>query len=151
MERGLIGDIITPEYKKIQDCKGALYILNDAYLKEFGKDKKERKLLIEKYRSYNDSNTIIHFTTGEMYSLDWLEYIPPVDFSSIEKQYKDKYVSLGIWHAITEFAYFDCRQAIEDVIKSMGFTYEQCLSYMDNNGTNNDILLPIVNAIFDKE
>lgn len=69
-----------------------------------------------------------------------------------EKEQEKKHIDSGVWLAITEFAFHnESHQLIEDVIKGMGFSYDDCIYLMKQSGCNNDILEPIVNAVFNIE
>lgn len=66
-----------------------------------------------------------------------------------EKEQEKKHINSGVWLAITEFAFYnESHQLIEDVIKAMGFSYEDCISLMEQSGCNNDVLKPIINKTF---
>ena len=66
-----------------------------------------------------------------------------------EKEQEKKHIDSGVWLAITEFAFYnESHQLIEDVIKAMGFCYEDCISLMEQSGCNNDVLEPIINKTF---
>lgn len=68
--------------------------------------------------------------------------------TTLEEQEK-KHIDSGVWLAITEFAFYnESHQLIEDVIKAMGFCYEDCISLMEQSGCNNDVLEPIINKTF---
>lgn len=67
------------------------------------------------------------------------------EIRSIEK----KSVSSGTWLAISEFASIrEAKQLLPEVIKAIGFTYEECLDLMEECNFNNDILRPIVTKVF---
>lgn len=69
-------------------------------------------------------------------------------FTILEKKEKAN-IDSGIWLAITEFAFYsESHQLIEDVIKAIGFSYEECINLMKQSGCNNDILEPIINKTF---
>lgn len=58
-------------------------------------------------------------------------------------------VSSGSWLAISEFANIrEAQQLLPEVIKAMGYTYEECLDLMEECKFNNDILRPIVEKVF---
>lgn len=66
-----------------------------------------------------------------------------------EKDLKKKYVDSGVWLAITEFAFHhETHQLLDEVIKAMGFTYEECLFLMEQNDTNKERIEPYVKSIF---
>lgn len=72
-------------------------------------------------------------------------------FTILEKKEKAN-IDSGIWLAITEFAFYnESHQLIEDVIKGMGFSYDDCMNLMQQSGCNNDVLEPIVNGVFNVE
>jgi len=61
-----------------------------------------------------------------------------------------KSLDSGVWFAITEFAFYgEAKQLIPDVIKAMGFSYDECIALMLDCDCNNDVLEPIINEIFD--
>ena len=69
-------------------------------------------------------------------------------FIILEKEEK-RHTDSGVWLAITEFAFHnESHQLIEDVIKGMGFSYDDCINLMQQSGCNNDILEPIINRVF---
>lgn len=69
--------------------------------------------------------------------------------STILEKEEKKHIDSGVWLAITEFAFYsESHQLIEDVIKAMGFTYDDCISLMEQSGCNNDVLEPIINKTF---
>lgn len=60
-----------------------------------------------------------------------------------------KSVSSGSWLAVSEFAGIrEAQQLLPEVIKAMGYTYEECLDLMEECKFNNDILRPIVEKVF---
>lgn len=66
-----------------------------------------------------------------------------------EKELKKKYVDSGVWLAITEFAFHhEAHQLLDEVIKAMGFTYEECLLLMEQNDTNREYIEPYVKSVF---
>lgn len=72
-------------------------------------------------------------------------------FTILEEEEK-KHIDSGVWLAITEFAFHnESHQLIEDVIIAMGYSYDDCMNLMQQSGCNNDILEPIVNAVFNIE
>ncbi len=66
-----------------------------------------------------------------------------------EEEAKKKHIDSGVWLAITEFAFYsESHQLIKDVIKALGFSYEECISLMEQSGCNNDVLEPIIDRAF---
>lgn len=75
----------------------------------------------------------------------WMEVISSVK----ELELKKKYVDAGVWLAITEFAFHhEGRQLLEEVIRGMGFSYEECLNLMEQNDTNREEIEPYVRSVF---
>lgn len=68
-----------------------------------------------------------------------------------EKEIQSQSLNSGIWLVITELAFTGNRNLIEEIIRSVGFSYEECLDLMDQSGCNNDVLEPIVESIFNEE
>lgn len=68
-----------------------------------------------------------------------------------EKEIEGKELNSGIWLAITEISFYNEKQLIEDIIKAVGFSYEECLELMEQSGCNDDILSPIVESLFFEE
>ena len=67
------------------------------------------------------------------------------EIRSIEK----KSINSGSWLVISEFASIrEAKQILPEVIKAMGYTYEECLDLMEECKFNNDILRPIVAKVF---
>lgn len=59
-----------------------------------------------------------------------------------------KSVSSGTWLAISEFANIrEAQQLLPEVIKAMGYSYEECLNLMEECKFNNEILRPIVEKV----
>lgn len=57
-------------------------------------------------------------------------------------------INSGIWLAITEFAsYHESRQLIGVVLKSFGFSREECITLMDDNPFNREEIEPYVNNL----
>ena len=72
--------------------------------------------------------------------------------STILEEEEKKHIDSGVWLAITEFAFHaESHQLIEDVIRGMGFSYDDCINLMQQSGCNNDVLEPIINAVFNVE
>ena len=72
--------------------------------------------------------------------------------STILEEEEKKHINSGVWLAITEFAFYaESHQLIEDVIRGMGFSYDDCINLMQQSGCNNDVLEPIINAVFNVE
>lgn len=68
---------------------------------------------------------------------------------TILEEEEKKHIDSGVWLAITEFAFHnESHQLIEDVIKGMGFSYDDCINLMQQSGCNNDVLEPIINRVF---
>ncbi len=66
-----------------------------------------------------------------------------------EKDLKKKHVDSGVWLAITEFAFHhEAHQLLDEVIRAMGFTYEECLFLMEQNDTNREEIEPYVKSVF---
>lgn len=61
----------------------------------------------------------------------------------------EKSLNCGVWCAISEFASIrEAKQLLPEVIRAMGYTYEECLGLMEECKYNNDILRPIVEKVF---
>lgn len=72
--------------------------------------------------------------------------------STILEEEEKKHIDSGVWLAITEFAFHaESHQLIEDVIRGMGFSYDDCINLMQQSGCNNDVLEPIINRVFGME
>ena len=72
--------------------------------------------------------------------------------STILEEEEKKHVDSGVWLAITEFAFHaESHQLIGDVIIAMGYSYDDCMNLMRQSGCNNDVLEPIINAVFNVE
>lgn len=67
------------------------------------------------------------------------------EIRSIEKES----INSGSWLAISEFASIrEAKHILPEIIKAMGYTYEECLNLMEECKYNNDILRSIVKKVF---
>lgn len=89
----------------------------------------------------------------DKYNLNRNWGVPVEVEKQINEEIKDidqKSVSSGSWLVISEFANIrEAQQLLPEVIKAMGYSYEECLNLMEECKFNNDILRPIVEKVFD--
>ncbi|MDH6357220.1 hypothetical protein [Parabacteroides sp. PF5-9] len=118
----------------------------------------------EACKSSNSMLTNLYYTTKpESLDMPLLDFVLTNAFGNGAFWYKEqnktqlkeieaKGLNAGIWLAITEIAFNrGYNGLIEDIIKAVGFTYDECLELMESSGCNNEILQPIVNSIFNVE
>nr|DAY55028.1 MAG TPA: UBA-like domain protein [Caudoviricetes sp.] len=88
---------------------------------------------------------------AELYSKEDNGELESKILTILEEKEKEN-IDSGVWLAITEFAFHnESHRLIENVINAMGFSYDDCITLMQQNKCNNDVLEPIVNAVFNVE
>ena len=101
-------------------------------------------IVLEEVNGYSHEETEL-FSKGDNGELE-------SKISTILEEEEKKHIDSGVWLAITEFAFHaESHQLIEDVIIAMGYSYDDCMNLMRQSGCNNDVLEPIINAVFNVE